>query len=129
MARTWSNVVSGASDDSFKDILKNALDEQKKEDTMQTERKLSIIIHRLAESTQVTREDRLKEDLDRTHKLIQSVEAEGIEIKNTFRLGTYDPDRPGARPLKVSFGSPNQQQKVMSNLRYLSRPMEDEYRF
>jgi hypothetical protein len=63
LARTWSNLVSGTSDEStsasiprnsFKAILKHALEEQKKEDTMQTECKLSIIIHRLAESKQLT---------------------------------------------------------------------------
>ena len=56
-----SNIQGGPkSQTGFREIVKQALEDQKKEDSMQHERDCSIIIHRLAETNIENREDRQK---------------------------------------------------------------------
>jgi hypothetical protein len=132
VAKSWSQAVSGTipnpeggdppRNTSFREILRGALEDQKKEDNFAEERKRSIVIHKLGESKKENREARLKEDSDRVKVLLDVLKVDGIEIINTFRLGIFNAEKEGARSLKVSFESEKQQQLVMASLKHLGDP-------
>ena len=139
--KTWADIVkkqgetqtktisnSNQESESFAKIMQEALELSKKEQEIKEERERSIVIFRYRESSIQNRDDRLEEDLKFAKDLCKlGVRAGDIEITKTRRLGKYDKEAERPRPLKVTFETRDQQQKIISNLPNL-REAEEAYR-
>ena len=136
IADTWAEIVGKNQDPqkneitqnptSLTKIMKEALDESKKEDKLMEERQCSIVIHRLKESNKGNADERKKEETDVAEKLCtEGARVYGCKIIKTLRLGRYEPDRVNPRPLKVTFENAEQREKLLTNLNNLKEADED----
>ena len=100
-------------------LVKQALDEQKKADLDKENRGLNFIIHRIPESNKADPKSRKQDDLQVIEQLFGELEIE-VEPKECFRLGRFnkeaDPESRKPRPLKVKMNSQEDQTQVMMNL-------------
>lgn len=110
----------------FREIVKQALEDQKKEDSLQHERDCSVIIHRLAENNKENREARQKDEKETIDKFLEAIEVETVDISNHHRCGLFNKEQTTPRPLKITFGSPLQRDKVMEHLKYLKNITDED---
>ena len=115
-----SGTVNAAIDTiNVEQMVKNALNEQKKVELDRENRSLNFIIHRIPESDKPDPQSRKKDDLQLIEKLFGELEVD-YEPKQCFRLGRFDkeadPDTRKPRPLKVIMNSQEEQAQVMMNL-------------
>ena len=134
MTKTWTSLFKKdemtESQPSFKTIMKETLEEQKKEDVDRENRENNIIIYNVEESEQVDTGERKKEDVKFFNILCQEVlQISSPSAKNFIRLGrkpaAEDSQRP--RPLKVVMDSKDDRSKIMRNLTKL-KDAEERYR-
>ena len=107
-------------------IMKVAIEETKKNDRMMDDKQRSIIIYKVEESKKENADERTKEEEDIVDRLCnEGARVQGCKVTKTFRLGKYDKDKNQPRPLKVTFETKEQQQKLLANLRNLKEADED----
>ena len=107
-------------------IMKEALDETKKNDSIMEEKQKSVIIYRVNESTKETGEERKREEGDLIDRLCrEGVRVQGCKVVKSFRIGKYERNVTKSRPLKVVFETKDQQQRLLANLRNLKEAERD----
>ena len=107
-------------------IMKVAIEETNKNDRMMDDKQRSIIIYKVEESKKENADERKKEEEDIVDRLCnEGARVQGCKVTKTFRLGKYDKDKNQPRPLKVTFETKEQQQKLLANLRNLKEADED----
>ena len=98
-------------------MVKNALNEQKKAAIDKENRSLNFIIHRIHESDKSDSKSRKKYDLQIIEKLFGELEVDYEKPKQCFRLGRLDkeadPDTRKPRPLKVIMNAQEERTQVM----------------
>ena len=139
--KTWADIVKHkeiqtqqnpnqdiSNGESFTKIMQEALEISKKEQEQKEEREKSIIVFRYRESNIRNREERIEEELNFANELCdKGIKVGNVEIIKTRRLGKYDSEATRPRPLKITFESREQQQKVIANIANL-KEAEDKYK-
>ena len=93
---------------------------------MMDDKQRSIIIYKVEESKKENADERKKEEEDIVDRLCnEGARVQGCKVTKTFRLGKYDKDKNQPRPLKVTFETKEQLQKLLANLRNLKEADED----
>ena len=75
----------------FITIMKQALEESKREEQINEDRQCSIVVHILKESSKDKVEERKEEERELANRLcIIGARVQGCQVMKTFRLGKYD---------------------------------------
>lgn len=111
--------------DRVEDAVRLKLQEDKEENEELMRRKTSIIIHGVKESSSEQSETRRKHDEDEITAILHELESDEVSVQSAIRLGRWEKEKTDKpRPLKVTFVSENQKEKVLRKSKNLKGKKE-----
>lgn len=126
MNKTWTSLFDGknnttkssehsAPTTNFRELLKEEMENQKREETERERKMNNIVLYRVKESDKENGEDRKREDLEFFNGLCMSIEVGPKAVKNALRLGSR---KTGIeqRPLKIELEKYVDKEEIMRNL-------------
>ena len=124
---SWAQIAgdkaNNAAPTDFRKVVKEALENQKKEEAEKDQREMNLIIYRAKESTEEDGDKRKEDDTKFFNDLcVEALSIGEVAIKDIRRLGKPDKDK--VRPLRVTLENKSQKELIMKNAKELAEAEE-----